>query len=1349
MVINDYVQYRVCAKTDSHDVIAEETFIYTTNNEYETKTMFAFDNDAAIGATDTDNYETPDLGWHTAKYSGGNIDGVAGSGACSQPNYFVYHPVDISGSGLAYAAEVTSDAAVFVPNEEGAALTFWVYQSPDYDNTNTVRVYIIKRGMAGEKISAELPCYDATAGWNQYSIDLSAYKDHYVQWGITARGEKKIYVDDVQISQMKLAPAVCTPTTKDMYRDTTATLSNAAGNTVLYKTFAEGSQQIWDDAGLQTYSEPLKPDGAGYAVYACAMSGSVTSAISSSYIAAYECKPVTPSPAEGIVDLNTEITLACADADASIYYTTDGSSPVGVGDAILPTAIKYTAPVKITQPMTITAVAAAAGVHNSKLTTLKYDFQQANMVTASVQGGSKVAQGTKVTLACDTADTVIKYTTDGTMPTDTNGIMYTAPVEINSDTTITAVALHPTFKNSKAAILHYYIDIAGDAFEPNNTTQYASAIGFPFRVNATIHDASDKDYYSFEFPTNTRLEAVLVSPNPKELPYSVSFIDDSGKVIASSESGVSQVIAAGRYLALVEGGGKYSPKEYTLSVSRLAPMGLDFSEKNMLTTMLSSQSPRSWDGGMNGGGHVIESTAYFAGWQGPVAEADDPYDGSKEMLKKDPVTGADIVDESKVVYKPMAPNYHLQTALWLPRRTSVTDNDHIKSAIYTYGAIEAHFDVSFDFFSGDRQQYYYRPENASTASGGGHIISVVGWDDTIPASAFTNIVNGKECTPAGDGAYIVKNSWGTAVEDQGFFYMSYYSDKLFENQPGVFVLEEMPDNYNTVYEYDPLGNVAPISHNTNVIFSKNVFTANSNQKLRAVSFYSINENSVYDIYVKVGNAPQEQVASGYNYYDGYKTVRLGKEIDLPAGTKFEVVLRTQAADNGVADAAMEVNVDGLTSKASSSPGQSFTSSDGVKWDDVSKEYNANACIKAFTYDASKGRGISRAAMARDTNHNGFSVEEWNAKENAVPISFEKSGGGVVYNVENESAQAIAAPMSALPSKFDLREIGAVSAVKNQGEIGACWTFGAMSSAESVFMRRNNTAFTYPMNISLDKTEETLTLSDAVRTVDFAATAAVTPQNVTSDSVTWSFTGDVDSIDIKTHTSRSGESAVLFTAKATGTIVVTAQSTADALKTASMTVKIVDNSQIEGALGKEIVSVPTDANGNYDAALMDGILANLQPNQAMLLRTVNGAIIPKHIFEMIAGQDKTVVFEVVSADGRIVRFAFNGKSITNPMDLNLTISTTPSAAASAAYTLGAGEKYMFLNFGHSGRLPGEATVSIAAVPPFAVGDKPGLKYFNPSRNAYEGVANTLAAVDANGFWYGKFSSCSEYIITDKT
>ncbi|MEG1158172.1 MAG: hypothetical protein RSD64_02285, partial [Christensenellaceae bacterium] len=252
-----------------------------------------------------------------------------------------------------------------------------------------------------------------------------------------------------------------------------------------------------------------------------------------------------------------------------------------------------------------------------------------------------------------------------------------------------------------------------------------------------------------------------------------------------------------------------------------------------------------------------------------------------------------------------------------------------------------------------------------------------------------------------------------------------------------------------------------------------------------------------------------------------------------------------------------------------------------------------------------------------------------------------------------------------------------------------------------------------------------------------------------DSVTWSFTGDIDSIDIKTHTSRSGESAVLFTAKATGTIVVTAQSTADALKTASMTVKIVDNSQIEGALGKEIVSVPTDANGKYDAALMDGILANLQPNQAMLLRTVNGAVIPKHIFEMIAGQDKTVVFEVMSADGRIVRFAFNGKSITNPMDLNLTISTTPSAAAGAAYTLGAGEKYMFLNFGHSGKLPGEATVSISAVPPFAVGDKTGLKYFNPNRNAYEGVANTPAAVDANGFWYGKFSSCSEYIITDKT
>ncbi len=53
---------------------------------------------------------------------------------------------------------------------------------------------------------------------------------------------------------------------------------------------------------------------------------------------------------------------------------------------------------------------------------------------------------------------------------------------------------------------------------------------------------------------------------------------------------------------------------------------------------------------------------------------------------------------------------------------------------------------------------------------GGHAISLVGWDDTVPAEQFTVTVDGKPYTPAGDGAFIAKNNYGTEKGQNGFLY---------------------------------------------------------------------------------------------------------------------------------------------------------------------------------------------------------------------------------------------------------------------------------------------------------------------------------------------------------------------------------------------------------------------------------------------------------------------------------------------------------------------------------------------------------------------------------------------------
>ncbi|WP_419955367.1 chitobiase/beta-hexosaminidase C-terminal domain-containing protein [Neobacillus niacini] len=76
-------------------------------------------------------------------------------------------------------------------------------------------------------------------------------------------------------------------------------------------------------------------------------------------------------------------------------------------------------------------------------------------VTASPAAGS-VAAGTKVTLTTATADAKIYYTTDGTEPT-ASSTEYTAPITINENTTIKAVAVKAGLDNSDIVTLAYTI----------------------------------------------------------------------------------------------------------------------------------------------------------------------------------------------------------------------------------------------------------------------------------------------------------------------------------------------------------------------------------------------------------------------------------------------------------------------------------------------------------------------------------------------------------------------------------------------------------------------------------------------------------------------------------------------------------------------------------------------------------------------------------------------------------------------------------------------------------------------------------------------------------------------------
>ena len=145
-----------------------------------------------------------------------------------------------------------------------------------------------------------------------------------------------------------------------------------------------------------------------------------------------------------------------------------------------------------------------------------------------------------------------------------------------------------------------------------------------------------------------------------------------------------------------------------------------------------------------------------------------------------------------------------------------------------------------------------------------HEVTIVGWDDTISREDFLDHTDdpdgdGEAHLPEGDGAWIVKNSWGSdyssfpnaspwGIEDEegystGYFYISYYDRSLSDMQAYLFDTD-MADTADTIIDqYDFLASGQEMSWTgKNKISTANVFTAEADGVLRSVMCKTDAEN---------------------------------------------------------------------------------------------------------------------------------------------------------------------------------------------------------------------------------------------------------------------------------------------------------------------------------------------------------------------------------------------------------------------------------------------------------------------------------------------------------------------------
>jgi C1A family cysteine protease len=355
---------------------------------------------------------------------------------------------------------------------------------------------------------------------------------------------------------------------------------------------------------------------------------------------------------------------------------------------------------------------------------------------------------------------------------------------------------------------------------------------------------------------------------------------------------------------------------------------MDFSENNMKNLVTKYYSD-GFDLTTDSGGNSFISAAYLTRWSGPVNESADPFNEASTYSP----TGL-------LVQK------HVQEVLILPERTGPLDNEEIKRALMDYGAVFSTICWNLVDFQDKNDTYRY-----TGSSSANHAITIVGWNDSFDRNMFKRV-------PSGDGAFIVKNSWGEAWGEGGYFYISYYDTKLAYDENAVFTASEK-DNFDYIYQYDPLGWITQIGYIENLTaWGSNVFSSERNEKLEAIGFYTTDLNTVYEIYV-YKNPTNGPVNSAKNFavkengtcsFPGYHTHLLDSPVNLTSGEKFSVVIKF-SNPSYMYPLAIEWPYPNYSSKAQANSGESYTSQDGNSWQDLTSESEyseTNLCIKAFT-----------------------------------------------------------------------------------------------------------------------------------------------------------------------------------------------------------------------------------------------------------------------------------------------------------------------------------------------------------------------------------------------------------------
>ncbi|MGN0173202.1 MAG: lectin like domain-containing protein, partial [Acutalibacteraceae bacterium] len=391
----------------------------------------------------------------------------------------------------------------------------------------------------------------------------------------------------------------------------------------------------------------------------------------------------------------------------------------------------------------------------------------------------------------------------------------------------------------------------------------------------------------------------------------------------------------------------------------------------------------------NNGGNFTRATACLSAWKGPIYSSEfssDIYNVDESLRNR---SAYHIQDANVFGGSLFSSNLVLQADINLVKQIMIENQ--------TAFGIDYYDD--FVHFNAQTGAQFYKQNHYAN-----HAVLIIGWDDNYSKENFN-----EDERPEHDGAWLVRGSWGLDYGNNGTIWIS-YEDATIEYS-GSYTIEEN-DNYAKNYQYDTLGWGISVSADDFVDekyalksgYMSNIFTSESDEQLEAVSFYTTDANTSYEISVYTGVDEGKPTSgtkvldnqSGSEFYCGYHTIELDKPIKLKAGERFSIVVKlTNPEYEYPIPVEFTIYSYGKDKfEYLGNGGESFISTDGSNWSDIidmnsydeySGNYYSNVCLKAFTNPISEDNA--------DVSHVQFSLPEGSA---AIGEKVELIGNGELY-----------------------------------------------------------------------------------------------------------------------------------------------------------------------------------------------------------------------------------------------------------------------------------------------------------------------------------------------------------------